>query len=108
MALVSMKTDGDSGCCAVSEANPYGYGLRIRLNNDQCEALGIKTPPAAGNKLRIGAVAFVASATQSVEQDGDDAGADVFLELQITDMEVTPAGGGGPDASAMYPNSAMA
>lgn len=102
--MVSMKTD-DTGC-APCEPNPYGYGLRIRLNDDQCEALGITTPPAAGTKLAISALAFVASATQTTEQDGDDAGADVFLELQITDMGVSPAATA-VDAKAMYPNSGM-
>lgn len=89
MALVSMKTD-DTGCEPCSP-NPYGYGLCIRLNEDQCEALGIKTPPAAGARLTVTAAAFVRSATQTVEADGDDAGPDVYLELQITDMELSAA-----------------
>lgn len=86
MSLVSMKTNESE--CVAYEPNPYGYGLRLRLSSDQCEALGITTPPGAGSKLRITAAAFVCSATQSVEKDGDDAGPDVFLELQITDMEL--------------------
>lgn len=100
MAMVSMKTNDNSECCSPS-SNAYGYGLRIRLNDDQCEALGITTPPAAGTQLGLRAVAFVASATQSVEDDGDDSGADVYLELQITDMEI-----GQPTsqaASLLYP-----
>lgn len=104
MAMVSMKTD-DSYCepCA---PKPYSYGLRIRLNDDQCEALGIKTPPGAGTRVTINAAAFVCEATQRVEQDGDDAGPDVFLELQITDMELT-AGAKNTDASTLYPNSTL-
>ena len=86
MAMVSMKTDDSR--VEYCESNPYGYGLRIRLNDDQCEALGIKTPPAAGTKVTVNAAAFVCEATQRVEQDGDDAGPDVFLELQITDMDL--------------------
>jgi hypothetical protein len=43
--------------------------------------------------MNINAVAFVASATQSVEDDGDDTGNDVYLELQITDMELSTAKG---------------
>lgn len=89
MALVSMKTDGDDA--QPVGANPYGYGLCIQLNEDQCEALGITTPPAAGTRLTISAAAFVRSATQTVEADGDDAGPDVYLELQITDMELGAA-----------------
>lgn len=86
MALISMKCDESEEVKASD--NPYGYGLRIRLNDDQCEALGITTPPTAGSKMSITAAAFVVSATQSVEDDGDDAGPDVYLELQITDMEL--------------------
>jgi hypothetical protein len=88
-----MKTPPDDSNEATASYNQYGYGLRIRLNDDQCEALGITTPPAAGSKININAVAFVASATQSVEDDGDDAGNDVYLELQITDMELSTAKG---------------
>lgn len=105
MAMVSMKTD-TSDCCAPCSPNPYGYGLTISLDEEQCEALGIKTPPEAGTKLKVTALAFVATATQSVEGDGDDAGPDVRLTLQITDMELTGAAAAS-DASAMYPNSTM-
>ena len=104
MNLVSMKTD-DSGNIPL-ESNPYGYGLRIRLNDDQCEALGITTPPAAGSTMQITAMAFVASATQSTEQDGDDTGADVYLELQITDMALQASDK--TPLQRMYTNSDMA
>jgi hypothetical protein len=88
-----MKSPPDDGNDVMSLSNKYGYGLRIRLNDDQCEALGITTPPVAGSKMNISAVAFVASATQSVEDDGDDSGNDVYLELQITDMELSTSKG---------------
>lgn len=84
MQLTSMKTDTSE--VDSYQPNPYGYGLCLQLSEDQCAALGIKTPPAAGAKVGIQAVAFVRSATQSVESDGDDAGPDVYLELQITDL----------------------
>jgi hypothetical protein len=99
-----MKTDAASP--QSYEPNPYGDGLRIRLNDDQCEALGITTPPAAGTKVSISAAAFVCSATQTTEQDGDDSGVDVFLELQITDMEISPAAPQ-TDARSLYPNSTL-
>jgi hypothetical protein len=104
MPLVSMKTD--SAGLQTYEPNPYGDGLRIRLNDDQCEALGITTPPAAGTKVSISAAAFVCSATQTTEQDGDDSGVDVFLELQITDMEISTAAPQ-TDARSLYPNSTL-
>lgn len=100
MNLVSMKTD-DSGCepCA---PNPYGWGMSLRLNDDQCEALGITKAIPAGTVLMISAKAFVSEATESVEEDGDDKGPDVRLCLQITDMAVQDAKG-----AAYYDKSAM-
>lgn len=105
MAMVSMKMEGDDGAVE-AERTPYGYGLCLCLSEEQCEALGIKTPPAAGAKLLVQALAFVAEATQSVESDGDDEGPDVRLRLQITDMELAPALSGDA-ASILYPSSAQ-
>ena len=83
--------------------NPYGYGLCLELTAGQCEALGITQPPSAGTRMAIRAMCYVAKATQSVEDDGDDAGPDVSLCLQITDMELgTPSSN---DASVLYPTS---
>jgi hypothetical protein len=104
MPLVSMKTNESS--CEAIEPNPYSYGLRICLNDDQCEALGIKTPPAAGTKMMLSAAAFVCEATQRVETDGDDKGPDITLELQITDMELT-TGTTQTDVKSLYPNSTL-
>ena len=104
MDLVSMKTDdGGMEACAPS---PYGYGLRLCLNDDQCEALGIKTPLAAGSTVMVTARAVVTRATESMEADGDDKGPDVSLELQITDMALKPGGrSAGEIASEMFPTS---
>lgn len=102
MNLVSMKDDAQA-----MTVEPYSYGLRIHLNDDQCEALGIKTMPAAGTRVMIQAAAFICEATQRVEQDGDDTGADICLELQITDMGVEINDGKTP-AQRMYDKSNMA
>lgn len=91
--MISMKTDDSM---VMPADNPYGWGLTLHLNDDQCEALGIKQPLRAGSKVKIAALAFVQSATESVEDDGDDSGNDVSLCLQITDMELS----GTMDASA--------
>lgn len=88
MALVSMKSD-ESGM--EYKPNPYGYGLTLHLNDDQCEALGIKEPLRAGSQVSIKAIAYVANVTESVEEDGDDMGNDVSMCLQITDMELAQA-----------------
>ena len=84
MKLTSMATTEQDYCCCPSD-NKYGYGLVINLNEEQCEALGITKPLAAGTVVRIDALAYVASATSSVEDDGD-AGPDVSMRLQLTDL----------------------
>jgi hypothetical protein len=92
MTITSMKM-GDNDDCYASAPNPYGYGLRINLSEDQVEALGLKAnPPAAGSKVGIRGLAFVCSVTTDADLDGDGDGIDVCLTLQITDLEVTSAG----------------
>lgn len=90
MALVSMKTEAEMPSVSQSE---YGYGTEIRLNEDQCQALGITTPMAAGTKVSIEAVAFVKSATQTVGDDSEDKAPEVYMCLQITELGLKPMAG---------------
>jgi hypothetical protein len=99
MAMISMKTDEGPEACGT---NPYGYGLSIRLNEDQCEALGITQPPAAGSKVQIRAITIVTEVTQKMESDGDDKGPDIFLCLQITDLELGSKESASSSASMLY------
>ena len=85
--MVSMKCD--EAATDKPLGNDYGYGLQICLNDDQCEALGIKEPLRAGVQVKITALAFVKHVTESTEDDGDDAGNDISLCLQITYMALT-------------------
>lgn len=91
MALVSMKTEANK-LQEISQSE-YGYGLEIRLNEDQCKALGITAPMAAGSKVSIDALAFVKSATQTVGDDSDGKEPEVYMCLQITDLGLSSAGG---------------
>ena len=104
MNLVSMKVEMQD--CAPCPPDAYGYGLRICLNDDQCEALGIKGPIKAGTVVQVVAMATVVRCEESTDADGDDTGTDIRLDLQITDMAIE-----GPadkiDAKALYPNSSM-
>lgn len=90
MALVSMKTEAEM---PEPSSSPYGYGTEIRLNEDQCQALGITTPMAAGTKVSIEAVAFVKSATQTVGDDAEDKAPEVYMCLQITELGLKPMAG---------------
>jgi len=91
MAMVSMKTNSEAP--EPTTSSEYEYGTAIQLNEDQCLALGITTPMAAGTKVSIEAVAFVKSATQTVSDDSSDNGPEVYMCLQITDLGLKPMSG---------------
>lgn len=88
MQLTSLRNTSDSSTCEPCSPEKYGYGLRIYLGEAECEALGIKKALAAGTQVTITAKALVVSGTEAIERDGDDAGPDVSMSLQITDMGI--------------------
>ena len=85
MSLISMKIADEN---KLSEPNEYGYGLCIRLNPGQVKALGITELPKAGSAMMITASAIANRVTE--EADDDQAENEIYLELQITDMELKP------------------
>jgi hypothetical protein len=97
MNLVSLKRDTGEDCSPCPMSN-YGGSLRVYLDDDQCEALGITKALAAGTRVTISAKAIVVSSTSSVEDDGDDAGPDISLSIQLTEM--------GVEVGAMVKNAA--
>ena len=93
--LVNLKNeeDGNSLCCMGDyQPSQYPYGLTISLNDEVCEALGITKALKAGSEVRLTARAIVTSSTESVADDADDKGNDVSVQLQITDLSLTPGG----------------
>ena len=79
--------DGDEYAPVSYGGQPkYPYGLCLNLNEDQCEKLGISKALKPGTILTIQASAVVTSATERLEDDGDDKGNDVSLQVQITEM----------------------
>lgn len=88
MKTVSLKNTSDDSCCAYMSRDRYGYGLRIYIEADQAEAMGITKALRAGTQVTISAKAIVVSSTESVESDGGSAGNDVSMSLQITDMGI--------------------
>lgn len=98
MPLVSMKTDESRAYS--SEPSPYGYGLSIRLNEDQCKALGIVSPPPAGTVYTVEARAVAREVTQEVE-NVDKPQTEVCMCLQITDLSLGPAPTQGPSAASV-------
>lgn len=103
MTLVSMKMEPGEGSETYAGSPPYGYGLCLYLDDDQCKKLGITKALEAGSGVSITAKAVVKRSTQSVEVDGDDKGPDYSLELQITDMELRP--GPASQADRLYPKT---
>lgn len=87
MKLVSMKREGHDAPEAYSAPN-YGGGLCLYLDENQCEALGLKSALKPGTQVTLKAQAVVTTSSASLERDGDDAGPDLSLHLQITDMGV--------------------
>lgn len=96
MALKNMAVPDEDES---QETNPYGYGLCIRLNPKQCEILGLSTP-AAGTVLSLKAMAVATCVTQEVDVGEDDQ--ELYLELQITDLEIGGASSASKSASMLY------
>lgn len=92
MALVSMELTAEqakesTGPIAGDGSAPkYPYGLRISLDSDSLESLGIKSLPAVGTKLLVTAVVEVSSTRETQQQDGTS---DKGVDLQITEMELS-------------------
>lgn len=63
----------------------YPYGLVLRLEKPQLEALGLKEMPEAGSSVEFEAKAKVVKVEMREEY--------VCVELQVTDMEIEGAGG---------------
>jgi hypothetical protein len=96
MALVSMNVKSDD----YASSSDYDTSPCLYLSDEQCKALGITTPPAAGTRVAIQGVAMVQSATQSI--DGDDDDPDVRLTLQVTHLAVGQASDGKSAESTLY------
>lgn len=77
------------------------YSPCIYLSSDQCEALGLTKPPAAGTTVKLSAVAVFQIVTQSA--DNDDSPTDVSATLRITHMELGTMSR--PSAKTLYGDS---
>lgn len=63
----------------------YPYGLRLTLDNDSLDKLGIKNLPAVGTVLMFEAKAKVVSTRQSATTGSDDRSVD--LQVTAIDLE---------------------
>ena len=102
--LIDMRLDADQSysgmvCCS---GDNYPSGLALWLNEDQCEALGLTKALKPGTEVTLSAKAIVTTSSESLERDGDDKGNDVNVNLQITELSVTPGGMVRDAASVLY------
>lgn len=70
----------------------YPYGLRLDLNNDTLEKLGITKLPAVGTVLMFEAKAKVVGSRQSATESSDNRSIELqitHLDLEINDDEVS-------------------
>lgn len=102
--MINMKTSKKEADLVASESmdSPeYPYGLRISLDNESLEKLGITKLPDVGEQMHLVAHVTVQSVS-AYEHQGDTPSRSV--ELQITDMAM---GKPPSDARELYPNSSM-
>lgn len=103
--MVSLKNASDSNMVSAMPAENYGYGLRIWLNDAQCKALGISTPPPPGSQVTISAKALVCRSGSELCDEGKK-GNEIECSLQITDMDVKVGAVRKDAASVLYGSGA--
>lgn len=86
---------------AAGDEPKYPYGLNICLNDSTMKKIGMDKLPEVGTTVLIQALAVVSSVRQSQQQDGDK---ESGVDLQITDLEVTPGEPKKAAADVLYPN----
>lgn len=92
--LTSMKLDPkviearNKPSSILSDDSPvYPYGLRVNLDEDALDALGMKTLPKVGGMMYLGANVKVVGVTDNEHMsDGGETHRHRSVELQITDM----------------------
>lgn len=91
--MTSMKMSAEEakeyGPSVMADAPQYPYGLRLDLNNESLEKLGIDEMPAIGSKKMIYAMAEVVSVSANESKDGPPHRS---VGLQITDMSCKSSG----------------
>jgi len=98
MSMVSMKrTKADEAArkkemntaCIASPGDDFPYGLRIDLNTESLDKLGLKTLPKVGTKMLVTCEVEVCRVSQNSRTNGSD---DRSMELQIQRMELSKRG----------------
>lgn len=94
MSLVSMKNtpadvkEEQAELTTNPEVPAYPYGLCVDLCDESLQKLGMTTLPAVGTKMKLTALVEVTTVSQYENSEGNEK----RLSLQITDMQLDPAG----------------
>ena len=83
------------------DENPYGWGTKICLNDEQVKAIFGTALPEAGKPVTITAQGFIAGV--SMEADVEN-GTEKRVELQVTEMDVQPAQDKKPAEQVLWGN----
>lgn len=92
--LVSMKLDpkkieerNKPSSVITDDAPAYPYGLRVNLDEDSLDALGVSTLPKVGSTMYLGANVKVVSVSDNEHtSEGGETHRHRSVELQITEM----------------------
>lgn len=99
--MINMKLSKKAATALVEtspgDAPAYPYGLRLCLDTETLEKLGITDLPRVGTVITLQARAEVVSTGVNQEQDGDKR---MHCDLQITDMALD--GGDKSPAQKLY------
>lgn len=82
-----------------TDAPKYPWGLKITLDDDALEKLGITSLPAVGSKMTISATCEVCSTSAYSDQAGEP---ETSMSLQITAMELGAAQSSQDQATLLY------
>lgn len=91
--MTAMNIKSDDSCMPSGD---YDCSPTIWLTDDQCEALGITSPPPPGKTYKLAVTAVATSVTASMEEADEKATEgnkpDVCLTLKLTDIEIVDSG----------------
>jgi len=88
MMMTMDKQDKGNDNIAEVEQPKYPYGLRLTLDDEAIETLGITTMPEVGISLSLMAKVKVVGVSATEVLKDDDTTPERRIELQITDMEL--------------------
>lgn len=104
----SAKEKKADGVQAVDSGPDYSYGLRITLDHEELEKLGVKELPKPGEYISLVAQCCVQSVSQHESEDREDRSVSLQIEKMRLggdgdgDDDDRPASKGDPEAKSLY------